>query len=56
MSISSTANVCPGLAAGTRLPYPVVVRVVKEKNRSWEKLPSPWDPNRGPAWSTPSAR
>jgi hypothetical protein len=44
------------VAAGTRLPYPVVVRVVNEQYRSWEKVPSPCDPKNGPAPSVPSAR
>jgi hypothetical protein len=35
VTASSTANVCPGLAAGTRFPYPTVVTVTKLKNRSW---------------------
>ena len=56
MSISATATLWPGLAAGTRLPYPVVVRVVNEKNRSWEKVPYPCDPKNGPACSAPRAR
>ena len=38
---SSTARLCPGLAAGTRSPYPTVVIVTKLKNRSWLSEPRP---------------
>jgi hypothetical protein len=41
MIISITASDCPGCPAGTKLPYPVVVRVVKLKKRSWGTVPSP---------------
>lgn len=34
-------NVCPGLAAGTRFPYPTVVIVTNLKNRSRLSEPSP---------------
>ena len=49
-SISAVAKLWPGLSAGTRLPYPVVVRVVKEKNRSCGNDPSPCAPKKGPVW------
>src|ERR1700761_6493830 len=41
ITASSTANVCPGLAAGIRFPYPTVVIVAKLKNRSWLSEPGP---------------
>jgi hypothetical protein len=58
ISISRTARLCPGLAAGTRVPYPVVVRVVNEKYRSWEKVPSPATRRTGrlPACPAPGRR
>lgn len=46
-SASTTASVCPGLAVGTRFPYPTVVIVTKPKNRSWLSLPSPAGPKNG---------
>src|ERR1019366_8233694 len=48
VTASSTASVCPGLAAGTRLPYPTVVIVTKLKNRSWLSEPSPAEPTPRP--------
>jgi hypothetical protein len=56
MSISATAKVWPGLPAGTRFPYPVVVSVVKEKNRSCGKFPSPFNPKNRLGWTTPRKR
>ncbi len=51
---SSMAKVCPGLAAGTRFPYPTVVIVTKTvvivtklKNRSWLSEPVPAGPKNG---------
>ena len=56
MSISSTAKLWPGLPAGTRFPYPVVVSVVKEKNRSCGMSPSPLAPKNALGWTTPRKR
>jgi hypothetical protein len=44
------------VAAGTRLPGPVVVRVMNEKNRSSEKLPSPLRSEEDAAQGTPARR
>src|SRR6476619_5533980 len=52
---SSTASVCPGLAAGTRFPYPTVVIVTKLKNRSWLRDPFPSAPKNGMLPNSPAA-
>jgi len=54
-SASATASVCPGLAAGTRFPYPTVVIVTKLKNRSWLSEPCPAEPKNGTLPSSPAA-
>ncbi len=55
VTASSTAKVCPGLAAGTRLPYPTVVIVTKLKNRSWLSEPWPAGPKNGTLPNSPAA-
>ncbi len=52
---SSTARLCPGLAAGTRFPYPTVVIVTKLKNRSWLSEPFPAEPKNGTLPRAPAA-
>src|SRR6185437_9334993 len=55
VTASSIANVCPGLAAGTRFPYPTVVIVTKLKNRSWLSEPGPAGPKNGTVPNSPAA-
>ena len=56
MIISMTASDWPGWPAGTRLPYPVVVRVVKLKKTSWLIVPTPPEPKNGADCKAPRKR